>query len=151
MAIFQDTSNAKRDLRILPSRALPLPRLSPKPNNPSSTEENREVVVIGVSKCHHSKQVNFTHGSILGWTEWPFPYLVAGQIWHHGYFTALPRCQAWDAKGWSSRRAAASYIGSFPESRHSCRNHRRGLSYGGGCVLEPSVSRLAKKRQRQRH
>jgi phenol 2-monooxygenase len=49
MAIFQDTSNAARDLRILPSRALPLPRLSPKPNNISNTEENREVVVIGVS------------------------------------------------------------------------------------------------------
>jgi phenol 2-monooxygenase len=46
MPVFEETSDARRDLRILPSRALPLPRLSPKT---SSTGEEREVVVIGVS------------------------------------------------------------------------------------------------------
>ncbi|KAF2993749.1 hypothetical protein E8E13_001047 [Curvularia kusanoi] len=44
MPVFQETSNAARDLRILPSRALPLPRLSPRPQ---CSEEKREVVVIG--------------------------------------------------------------------------------------------------------
>ncbi|KAF2659394.1 putative phenol monooxygenase [Lophiostoma macrostomum CBS 122681] len=47
MPVFQETSSAARDLRILPSRSLPLPRLSPKPGHCSSSEENREVVVIG--------------------------------------------------------------------------------------------------------
>lgn len=49
MPVFQETSNAARDLRILPSRALPLPRLSARPEPLSSAEESREVVVIGVS------------------------------------------------------------------------------------------------------
>jgi hypothetical protein len=49
MPVFQETSNAARDLRILPSRAPPLPRLSPEPGFESSAEEKREVVVIGVS------------------------------------------------------------------------------------------------------
>lgn len=49
MPVFQETSNAARDLRILPSRALPLPRLSPVANTASDAEEKREVVVIGVS------------------------------------------------------------------------------------------------------
>jgi phenol 2-monooxygenase len=48
MPVFQETSNAARDLRILPSRALPLPRLTPKPDHTLSVEERREVVVIGV-------------------------------------------------------------------------------------------------------
>ncbi|EUC41785.1 hypothetical protein COCMIDRAFT_8539 [Bipolaris oryzae ATCC 44560] len=47
MPVFQETSNAARELRILPSRALPLPRLSAKPEPLSSAEESREVVVIG--------------------------------------------------------------------------------------------------------
>lgn len=49
MPVFQETSNAARDLRILPSRALPLPRLSPLPDLTSTAEEHREIVVIGVS------------------------------------------------------------------------------------------------------
>jgi hypothetical protein len=48
MPVFQETSNAARDLRISPSRAPPLPRLSPKSDYTSSAEEKREVVVIGV-------------------------------------------------------------------------------------------------------
>ncbi|KAI9148172.1 3-hydroxybenzoate 4-monooxygenase [Paramyrothecium foliicola] len=47
MPVFQETSNAARDLRILPSRAPPLPRLSPKPDLSFTEEEKREVVVIG--------------------------------------------------------------------------------------------------------
>ncbi|WZH46756.1 FAD binding domain-containing protein [Fusarium acuminatum] len=47
MPVFQETSNAARDLRILPSRALPLPRLSPLPDLTSTAEEHREIVVIG--------------------------------------------------------------------------------------------------------
>ncbi|KAF4994292.1 hypothetical protein FGRMN_5877 [Fusarium graminum] len=47
MPVFQETSSAARDLRILPSRALPLPRLSPLPEPTSATQEHREVVVIG--------------------------------------------------------------------------------------------------------
>ncbi|KAH6643237.1 putative phenol monooxygenase [Boeremia exigua] len=47
MPVFQETSNSDRDLRTLPSRALPLPRLSPKPDLSSGPEERREVVVIG--------------------------------------------------------------------------------------------------------
>lgn len=49
MPVFQETSNSARDLRILPSRALPLPRVSPIPDFSLSEEESREVVVIGVS------------------------------------------------------------------------------------------------------
>lgn len=57
MPVFQETSSSARDLRILPSRALPLPRLSQKPDLASTDEERREVVVIGVSmfgqrRCH---------------------------------------------------------------------------------------------------
>jgi hypothetical protein len=48
MPVFQETSSAARDLRISPSRALPLPRLSPKPDHSLSAEEKHEVVVIGV-------------------------------------------------------------------------------------------------------
>ncbi|OAQ60222.1 FAD binding domain-containing protein [Pochonia chlamydosporia 170] len=47
MPVFQETSNAARDLRILPSRAPPLPRLSPEPAHSETSEDNREVVVIG--------------------------------------------------------------------------------------------------------
>lgn len=46
MPVFEETADARRDLRILPSRALPLPRLSPQI---STTDNEREVVVIGVS------------------------------------------------------------------------------------------------------
>ncbi|KAM0493242.1 hypothetical protein ACHAP8_009428 [Fusarium lateritium] len=47
MPVFQETSSSARDLRILPSRALPLPRLSEKPDCTNAAEEQREVVVIG--------------------------------------------------------------------------------------------------------
>ncbi|KAH7113457.1 putative phenol monooxygenase [Dactylonectria estremocensis] len=47
MPVFQETSTAARDLRILPSRAPPLPRLSHKPDSLAIPEENREIVVIG--------------------------------------------------------------------------------------------------------
>ncbi|TWU76299.1 hypothetical protein ED733_005576 [Metarhizium rileyi] len=47
MPVFRETSNAARDLRILPSRAPPLPRLSQLPDFRNGSEENREVVVIG--------------------------------------------------------------------------------------------------------
>jgi phenol 2-monooxygenase len=46
MPVFEETADERRDLRILPSRALPLPRLTPKA---SSTDGEREVVVVGVS------------------------------------------------------------------------------------------------------
>jgi phenol 2-monooxygenase len=48
MPVFQETSSTARDLRIFPSRALPLPKLSPKPDYSLSAEEKHEVVVIGV-------------------------------------------------------------------------------------------------------
>ncbi|EWZ30786.1 hypothetical protein BFJ63_vAg7667 [Fusarium oxysporum f. sp. narcissi] len=47
MPVFQETSNAARDQRILPSRALPLPRLSQQPDLSNVSEEHKEVVVIG--------------------------------------------------------------------------------------------------------
>ncbi|KAJ4392728.1 hypothetical protein N0V91_011294 [Didymella pomorum] len=47
MPVFQETSHDARDLRILPSRAPPLPRLSTKPDFLSGAEGRREVVVIG--------------------------------------------------------------------------------------------------------
>lgn len=46
MPVFEEAADARRDLRILPSRALPLPRLSPKT---SSADGEHEVVVVGVS------------------------------------------------------------------------------------------------------
>jgi phenol 2-monooxygenase len=60
MPVFQETSNAARDLRILPSRALPLPRLSPKPDYSLSAEEKHEVVVIGVGVI-----IRIDEGSLL--------------------------------------------------------------------------------------
>jgi phenol 2-monooxygenase len=51
MPVFQETSSAARDLRVLPSRARPLPRLSPRPSDPAGDAvDQREVVVIGVSR-----------------------------------------------------------------------------------------------------
>ncbi|KAF4951218.1 hypothetical protein FGADI_7623 [Fusarium gaditjirri] len=47
MPVFQETSNSSRDQRILPSRALPLPRLSQQPDLSNVSEELKEVVVIG--------------------------------------------------------------------------------------------------------
>ncbi|CAD0015202.1 unnamed protein product [Aureobasidium pullulans] len=44
MPVFEETGTEYRDLRILPSRALPLPRLSPRV---STSENDREVVVVG--------------------------------------------------------------------------------------------------------
>lgn len=53
MPVFQETSNAARDQRILPSRALPVPRLSQQPDLSNVSEEHKEVVVIGVSSPSH--------------------------------------------------------------------------------------------------
>ncbi|KAF5638135.1 phenol hydroxylase [Fusarium sp. NRRL 52700] len=47
MPVFQETSNSARDQRILPSRALPVPRLSQQPDLSNVSEEHKEVVVIG--------------------------------------------------------------------------------------------------------
>jgi len=51
MPVFEEKSNTARDLRILPSRAPPLPRLSASHENglSSETAQQHEVVVIGVS------------------------------------------------------------------------------------------------------
>lgn len=49
MPVYQETANADRDLRILPSRELPLPRLSSKPVHLNGKDDKYEVVVIGVS------------------------------------------------------------------------------------------------------
>src|ERR1700712_2820554 len=46
MPVFQETAYEARDLRILPSRELPLPRLSSK--SARSEDGEYEVVVIGV-------------------------------------------------------------------------------------------------------
>jgi phenol 2-monooxygenase len=46
MPVFTEFATAYRDLRILPSRAQPLPRLG---STGSPATENFEVVVIGVS------------------------------------------------------------------------------------------------------
>lgn len=45
MPVFQETADASRDLRVLPSRALPLPRIGP--DGPPSAQDHREVVVVG--------------------------------------------------------------------------------------------------------
>lgn len=56
MPVFEETADARRDLRILPSRALALPRLSPKASSP---DDEREVVVIGVSVEGSSSIVSY--------------------------------------------------------------------------------------------
>src|SRR5689334_19159797 len=45
MPVFQETADASRDLRVLPSRALPLPR-NQSYSFPSA-HDHREVVVVG--------------------------------------------------------------------------------------------------------
>jgi hypothetical protein len=47
MPVFTENSGRDRDARILPSRELPLPRISQRPTA-VNTEKQREVVVIGV-------------------------------------------------------------------------------------------------------
>jgi hypothetical protein len=54
MPVFQEVAHADRDLRILPSRALPLPRLEQLPAIDQSSEEKYEVVVIGVGLFYPS-------------------------------------------------------------------------------------------------
>jgi len=49
MPVFRETAHAARDLRILPSRVLPLPRRTPRPQKHAENDEKYEVVVIGVS------------------------------------------------------------------------------------------------------
>jgi len=50
MPVFTETSSSWRDLRILPSFAPPLPRLTPPLTKYAANEAERyEVVVIGVS------------------------------------------------------------------------------------------------------
>ena len=48
MPVFTEYSTSSRDLRVLPSFATPLPRLSPK-FEPVGSEEKYEVVIAGVS------------------------------------------------------------------------------------------------------
>jgi phenol 2-monooxygenase len=48
MPVFQEKSNSARDLRILPSTARPLPRLSPLPTQDAEGRDKYEVVVAGV-------------------------------------------------------------------------------------------------------
>jgi phenol 2-monooxygenase len=51
MPVFTETSSSWRDLRILPSFAPPLPRLTlPLARNAAEEAERYEVVVIGVSQ-----------------------------------------------------------------------------------------------------
>lgn len=51
MPVFTETSSSWRDLRILPSCAPPLPRLTPPlVRNGADEAERYEVVVIGVSQ-----------------------------------------------------------------------------------------------------
>ena len=45
MPVFQETADASRDLRVLPSRALPLPRN--QPDSVPNAHDHREVVVVG--------------------------------------------------------------------------------------------------------
>lgn len=46
MPVFRETAYAARDLRILPSRVLPLPRRTPRPQKHAGSDEKYEVVVI---------------------------------------------------------------------------------------------------------
>jgi phenol 2-monooxygenase len=52
MPVFTENSGRDRDARILPSRELPLPRISQRPT--AVNAEEREVVVIGVRSIHHA-------------------------------------------------------------------------------------------------
>lgn len=62
MPVFQETADASRDLRILPSRERPLPRLSPLPFLDGDKSEKYEVVVIGVSVGFWLKSYNSHYG-----------------------------------------------------------------------------------------
>lgn len=48
MPVFQETANQRREFRVLPSRELPLPRLTSQPDPSLSSQGKHEVVVIGV-------------------------------------------------------------------------------------------------------
>jgi phenol 2-monooxygenase len=54
MPVFTENSGQDRDARILPSRELPLPRISQRPTTVNTTEEHREAVVIGVRSTRHT-------------------------------------------------------------------------------------------------
>jgi phenol 2-monooxygenase len=51
MPVFTEFSSSSRDLRVLPSFAPPVPRLSPK-FEPAGGEEKYEVVIAGVRISH---------------------------------------------------------------------------------------------------
>lgn len=56
MPVFTEYSTKSRDLRVLPSFATPLPRLTPK-FEPQGPEEKYEVVIAGVS-LHPLPRIN---------------------------------------------------------------------------------------------
>jgi hypothetical protein len=83
MPVFQEKASSARDLRILPSRAAPLPRLTPRTGTQTGANEKYEVVVIGVRTCAN-KRLRFTlfvTNVTLGWPSRPLSHIVLGQIW----------------------------------------------------------------------
>jgi hypothetical protein len=89
MPVFQETSSAARDLRVLPSRARPLPRLSPRPSDPAGDAvDQREVVVIGVSR-HAVVGWSILSYVTIGWTEWTLPYTTTGALWHYRFVSTM--------------------------------------------------------------
>lgn len=88
MPVFQETSSSARDLRILPSRALPLPRLSQQPDCTNTSEERREIVVIGVSELVAERKWSVTY-VLTGRAKWAVSDLAPGQIWLKRLLTPL--------------------------------------------------------------
>lgn len=71
MPVFHEISHSARDLRILPSIARPLPRLSPRPTQQAEVRNEYEVVVVGVwnrTKCSFLRA-----DRLIGWTRWDVP------------------------------------------------------------------------------
>lgn len=82
MPVFQETSDAFRDQRILPSLELPLPRLSPSASLSSGELERHEVAVIGVSLISFRTSIfTFTDTNISGRPGGDDVNTVACTVW----------------------------------------------------------------------
>jgi hypothetical protein len=93
MPVYTETAHSARDLRILPSRAPPLPRISPQQDGQHNSErksiDKHEVVVIGVSKLLRTESKDANASIMTGWTQWSLPHASTREIRPQRLFTRL--------------------------------------------------------------
>src|ERR1700722_10850528 len=115
MPVFQEAAGSDRDLRVLPSRAPPLPRLTPDPAADQDSRERYEVVVIGVRLLPFPHPISvISHMQSIGRASWSFPYAPLSPI--RRKIPGLLRRQAQHPQSRTSRWSPTTYPRSFEES-----------------------------------